>query len=64
MKEEDRCKVCKGEKTSEVQKELEVAIEAGCPDEHDYIFTGEGDEYVRIYIYLAWYYGWRYLYPS
>lgn len=29
-----------------VEKVLEVAIESGCPNEHDYIFTGEHDEYV------------------
>jgi DnaJ homolog subfamily A member 2 len=40
MKEEDRCKSCKGEKVIEVDKILEVAIESGCPNEHDYIFTG------------------------
>lgn len=48
MKEEDRCKVCKGEKIKEEEAELEVAIEAGCPHEHDYIFTGESDEYPGI----------------
>ena len=40
MKEEDRCKSCKGEKVKEVEKVLEVGVEAGCPNEHDYIFTG------------------------
>lgn len=46
MKEEDRCKTCKGEKIKMVDKELEVAIDPGCPHEHDYIFTGESDEFV------------------
>jgi len=41
MKEADRCKNCKGEKVIEVEKNLEVHIESGCPNEHDYIFTGE-----------------------
>ena len=50
MKEEDRCKSCKGEKVIEVEKDLEVHIESGCPNEHDYIFTGEHNEYV---IYFA-----------
>lgn len=40
MKEEDKCKNCKGEKVIMVEKNLEVAIESGCPNEHDYIFTG------------------------
>ena len=43
MKEEDKCKNCKGEKVIMVEKNLEVAIESGCPNEHDYIFTGEHD---------------------
>jgi len=25
-----------------------VAIEGGCPNEHDYIFTGESDEYPNV----------------
>ena len=50
MKEEDRCKNCKGEKVLEVEKMLEVAVEAGCPNEHDYIFTGENNEYVLFYL--------------
>lgn len=54
MKEEDTCGKCKGEKFSKVDKILEVAIESGCPHEHDYIFTGEGDEYVYNSFSLAW----------
>ena len=56
MKEEDRCKVCKGDKIKEVERTLEVAIEPGVPDQHDYIFTGENDEMVLIFNYLAWNY--------
>ena len=40
MKEADRCKGCKGEKVLEKERVLEVGIESGCPNEHDYIFTG------------------------
>ena len=43
MKEEDRCKTCKGEKIKNTEKELEVSIDPGVPHEHDYIFTGESD---------------------
>ena len=43
MKEEDRCKTCKGEKVVKTDKTLECAIEPGCPHEHDYIFTGQND---------------------
>ena len=48
IKEGDKCKHCKGAKVIQVEKVLEVAIESGVPHEHDYIFTGENDEYVRI----------------
>lgn len=44
MEEKDKCKECQGKKVFEKEKVLEVAIEPGCPDEHDYIFTGESDE--------------------
>lgn len=43
MKEEDRCNICKGKKVVKAERTLEVAIETGCPNEHDYIFTGEND---------------------
>ena len=44
--EKDKCKKCKGNKVIDEKKNLEVAIESGVPHEHDYIFTGENDEYV------------------
>lgn len=46
--EKTRCTECKGKKTIEKDKVLEVSIEPGCPHEHDYIFTGESDEYPGI----------------
>lgn len=64
MKEEDRCKDCKGERIKETDKVLEVTVEPGCPNEHDYIFTGESDEYVRYAINSAWHYCWRCLCES
>jgi DnaJ family protein A protein 2 len=48
MDEKDRCKECMGKKVLEKEKKLEVSIEPGCPNEHDYVFTGESDEYVQI----------------
>jgi len=44
MDEKDKCKVCKGNKLADNVKELEVAIEPGVPDCHDYILSGESDE--------------------
>jgi len=44
--EKDKCKKCKGVKVIDESKTVEVAIESGVPHEHDYIFTGESDEYV------------------
>ena len=46
--EKDKCKKCKGNKVIDESKTMEVAIESGVPHEHDYIFTGESDEYVKI----------------
>ena len=46
--EKDKCKKCKGNKVIDEKKNLEVAIESGVPHEHDYIFTGENDEYPGI----------------
>lgn len=44
--EKDKCKKCKGAKVVDESKNIEVAIESGVPHEHDYVFTGESDEYV------------------
>ncbi len=43
MEEEDKCKGCAGKRVKEVEKVIEVAIEQGVPDSHDYIFYGESD---------------------
>ncbi len=40
MKEEDKCKACETKKVVEKEATIEVAIEQGCPDLHDYILTG------------------------
>lgn len=45
MSEEDKCKGCQGKRVQEGEKTIEVAIEPGVPDSHDYIFYGESDEY-------------------
>jgi len=44
MSEKDKCKVCKGIKIADETKELEVALEPGVPEDHDYILSGESDE--------------------
>lgn len=44
MDEKKRCKKCKGKKTAEVQKKVDVSIEAGCPSDHVIKFNGEGNE--------------------
>ena len=40
MKEEDRCKSCEGKRVKEETKKIEVPIEPGVPDSHDYILYG------------------------
>eukprot|EP01016_Furgasonia_blochmanni_P016152 TRINITY_DN1918_c0_g1_i5.p1 TRINITY_DN1918_c0_g1~~TRINITY_DN1918_c0_g1_i5.p1 ORF type:complete len:494 (-),score=187.62 TRINITY_DN1918_c0_g1_i5:221-1702(-) len=42
--EKDKCQACKGQKIVNNKKNLEVAVEQGVPDEHQYVFHGEGDE--------------------
>jgi DnaJ homolog subfamily A member 2 len=44
VKEEDRCKSCEGKRVREQEKVIQVPIEKGVPDSHDYILTGEADE--------------------
>ena len=46
MDEKDRCKKCKGVRVVDVEKVVEVPLEKGVPDEHDYTFYGESDEMV------------------
>lgn len=59
MDEKDRCKKCKGQRIADDDKIIQVGLEKGVPDDHDYTFYGEGDEmpgimagdlYVRIKI--------------
>ena len=38
---------------------MEVPLERGVPDEHDYVFYGEGDEIVNFNSIIAWSNGWR-----
>jgi DnaJ-class molecular chaperone len=61
MDEKDRCKKCKGGRVQDVEKVIEIPLEKGVPDEHDYTFYGESDEmvYNNILYYIAWNYGWR-----
>jgi hypothetical protein len=46
MNDKDKCTQCKGEKVKDVEKVIEVPLEKGVPDEHDYVFYGESDELV------------------
>ncbi len=50
MDEKDRCKKCKGQRVMDIEKLVEVPLEKGVPDEHDYTFYGESDELVNSYI--------------
>ncbi|KIM33511.1 hypothetical protein M408DRAFT_326207 [Serendipita vermifera MAFF 305830] len=44
IREKDRCKKCKGEKTTKEKKRLELQIEPGMPDEYHIVLHGEGDQ--------------------
>jgi len=46
--EKDKCKTCNGRKVVDKITKLDVAIEPGVPEDHDYIFAGESDEFVEI----------------
>ena len=46
IEEKDFCEECKGKKMVEIEKELDVALDCGAPQEHDYLFEGEGQEQV------------------
>ena len=48
MDEKDRCKKCKGVRVVDQEKVVDVPLEKGVPDEHDYTFYGESDEMVYI----------------
>lgn len=39
-----QCKKCKGKKIIEVQKKVDISVEAGTPDDHIIKFNGEGNE--------------------
>lgn len=53
MDEKDRCKKCKGNRVMDVEKVIQLPLEKGVPDEHDYTFYGESDEVVRTIILLT-----------
>lgn len=44
MDKDTICKECKGNKIVQDTKTIEVPIEQGCPDSHQSVFHGEGDE--------------------
>ncbi|KAG6333685.1 hypothetical protein ID866_5403 [Astraeus odoratus] len=44
IREKDRCKKCKGEKTIKEKTRQEIFIEKGMPDGHRIVLTGAGDQ--------------------
>lgn len=44
MDEKKKCKKCKAKKILEVEKKIDVSIEAGCPTDHVIKFNGGGNE--------------------
>lgn len=53
MEEKDKCLKCKGEKILEENKEFDVKLEPGAPENFEYKFPGEGNEVVY-YFYLKY----------
>ena len=47
INEKDRCKDCKGKKTMQTNKILEVHVDKGMRDSQKIPFRGEGDQQVR-----------------
>ena len=45
INEKDKCKTCQGKKVSKEKKVLEVEVEKGAPNEKQYVFSGEADEF-------------------
>jgi DnaJ family protein A protein 2 len=45
FEEADRCKNCEGKRIIKNVKKFDVPIDQGVPHEHDYIMSGEADEY-------------------
>jgi DnaJ family protein A protein 2 len=45
IKEKDKCKACKGQKSTQEKKTLEVHVDKGAPDGKRYSFVGESDEF-------------------
>ena len=48
MSEEDKCEKCKGEKVFEDEKEFDIKLDPGVPDNHVYTFENEGNEVVKL----------------
>lgn len=46
LAEEDKCAECKGEKVAKEEKEFEVKLDPGVPENHIYTFPGEGNQVV------------------
>lgn len=53
LKEEEKCELCKGEKINKEEKEFEIKLDCGAPNNHVYKFEGEGNEIVMLNSYIA-----------
>lgn len=52
MDEKDKCKKCNGKKLTNFNTHIEVAVEPGVPNDHDYIFNGMSDDIPGILYWL------------
>ena len=44
IKDNEKCKSCKGQKVNQEKKALEIDLDKGAPDGKRYVFAGESDE--------------------
>lgn len=53
LEEASKCKRCEGKKIVEEKKEIDVIVDPGVPENYEYIFANEGDQYVLLIIIFA-----------
>ncbi len=44
--EANKCEKCEGKKVVEEKKQIDIRIEPGVPDNHEYVFANEGEQFV------------------